>query len=412
MKRFILMSLLALSVLLCLEAQLTIDGQIRPRAEFRNGYKKSQTVMGESPEFVVSQRSLIGLSFKNSISGHISFQDVRTWGESAVKKDNPSVLLKEAWIEIPTGKFSFKIGRQILKYDNQRILAATNWNQVGTQHDLLLVKYKNNKFTSHLGLAYNNESASNYFEDYYPVPYYKALGLVWIHFPVAGKADLSLLGVTDLNAVENTKSTYYQRYTFGGNLGLKPVDAFSFHTTFYLQRGKNPTGQKVKAYLWATRATYDVTKASSIFAGTDLISGDDPGNAAATTHKFDILYGSRHKYFGSMDYFPLSQSGIFDGFAGTGFNLAEKYKLEFSLHNFFLPQDYTTTAAPEGKLDPYLGTELDVSLTFNLSKDTQLLFLHGLMFGTSSMDVVKGGTHDKLSNYAVLQLTWTPSFSL
>lgn len=410
MKRFYLI-LFFISVSYMLFSQLTIDGEIRPRSEFRNGYNKTQSYDGLSPEYLTSQRTALGVLYtQNNIIGKITFQDVRTWGESEPKKDSATLHLKEAWIAVPIGDAVIIIaGRQIIKYDNQRILAWTNWNQIGTQHDIVQIQYKKDKLQAHLGLGYNNESAGDYGEDYYPVPYYKSLQYLWINYKFSDNMSTSLLSVADINAKNDTKDTYYARFTYGGTLKYNPIESLNTNTTFYYQSGRTPTGIEVGAYMFTTRLDYSLMEKAGIFAGLDLYSGHDPNNAPKKSNFFDRLYGAKHKYLGYMDYFPTNKNGIMDIFGGINYKAGKKLSAELGLHTFMLPHDFTNPDDGE-KLDSYLGFETDIAANYKIAKSLKLSFIYGMLFGTKSMDVVKGGDHKTMNNFAMLMLTFKPSF--
>lgn len=394
-------------------SQAIFDTEIRPRSEFRNGYKKTQISDGDIPEFVITQRSVLGLSYESTgISSRFSLQDVRTWGESPVKNDNATLHIKEMWLEFPLMDFfHLKVGRQILKYDDQRILAATNWNNVGTQHDILLLKLKNKDLKAHLGVAYNNETGKEDFESYYPVPLYKAMSFLWINHSLASNLNISLLGVADWNSIPNTSDHYYRRFTYGGTLKYKNHDKWRASTTFYLQEGENKAGVPVEAYLYALRVHYRFTKGSSVYGGIDIYSGNDPNASSGKTRRFDRLYGAKHKYFGVMDYFPSGNTGIRDIIGGTTIGAGPRGNIDLSLHLLSLPHDYTESISGN-KIDRYLGTEVDLKFDYKISEELKLGLQHGVMFGTSSMDVIKGGDHNRFNNFGTVFITYKPKFEL
>ena len=53
--------------------------------------------------------------------------------------------------------WSTKLGRQVLSYDDQRILGGLDWAQQGRNHDAALLKYKKNKFALDFALAFNQD---------------------------------------------------------------------------------------------------------------------------------------------------------------------------------------------------------------------------------------------------------------
>lgn len=393
--------------------QLTLDAAIRPRAELRNGYKNTQAIPGEYPEFVVTQRTGLGMHYKSIIAGYLHFQDVRTWGDAPVKQDVPGVLLKEGWLHIPiAGKFSTKVGRQILKYDDQRILAATNWNQVGTQHDVVLMKYVSDKIDVHVGAAYNNEEPSDDFEAHYPLPHYKAMFLGWCQYRFNDRLWVSVLVVSDWHAKDSTKHTYHKRFTGGGSFRYETPTGIKLNGTAYLQGGQSPSGQRINAYMATLKVVYSATTKHDWFVGVDAFSGKDPNQPGEYQKVFNRLYGARHKYLGYMDYFPESNHGILDLNGGLYWQINEKAKLEFAVHAFWLPHDYTLPEPPNEKISQYLGTEFDLQIQHKVTDDLHISFIQSMMLGTHSLDIVKGGSHSEFSSFAMFMLSWKPVFTI
>ena len=62
-------------------AQLTISGELRPRAEYRNGYK-TLTPNDVDAALFVSQRTRLNTKYiTDDYTFFLSFQDVRVWGD-------------------------------------------------------------------------------------------------------------------------------------------------------------------------------------------------------------------------------------------------------------------------------------------------------------------------------------------
>ncbi|MFV0539613.1 MAG: hypothetical protein ACK5MZ_00040 [Aestuariibaculum sp.] len=69
-------------------AQLTIDAELRPRFEYRHGYKSLFPDNAEPAAFV-SQRTRLNTGFiKDKYSFYLSLQDVRVWGDAAQLSEN------------------------------------------------------------------------------------------------------------------------------------------------------------------------------------------------------------------------------------------------------------------------------------------------------------------------------------
>ena len=139
---------------------VVIDGEIRPRTEYRDGYGKPLLTTNDPGVFTI-QRTRLGMTFTSGLlTTQITLQNARTFGQAANASDVASTSIYEAWGEmllVPGG--SFKIGRQTLKYDDNRLFSAPPWSNTGTTHDVGILKYNINNFQAHVGLAYNNNSA-------------------------------------------------------------------------------------------------------------------------------------------------------------------------------------------------------------------------------------------------------------
>ncbi|MEM8901855.1 MAG: alginate export family protein, partial [Bacteroidota bacterium] len=143
-------------------AQLTISAQVRPRAEYRDGFKTPANTLDEAAYFV-EQRSRLTFDWVDSTyEVRLSFQDIRFWGESSqiVKQEDGNTFLNEAWIlyKVNPG-LKLKVGRQAISYDNQRILGALEWAQQARRHDAVLAMFTNKKKSVdlHLGAAFNQD---------------------------------------------------------------------------------------------------------------------------------------------------------------------------------------------------------------------------------------------------------------
>jgi hypothetical protein len=153
------------TLLICLvsyraQAQFTLSAEVRPRSEFRNGFK---TLTDDSMEaaFFTEQRSRLYLDYLNEdYKFKLAFQDIRIWGESPqiFKEELGKTFISEAWGQYYVkSEFSVKAGRQIISYDNERLLGGLEWAQQGRRHDALLLMYEGleNKTKLHVGFAYN-----------------------------------------------------------------------------------------------------------------------------------------------------------------------------------------------------------------------------------------------------------------
>jgi hypothetical protein len=180
--------------------QTTIDAEFRPRTEFREGYRKplSDTL---NPAFVTSQRTRFNADYKSKIlNARISLEDSRIWGNTDLKSNITKTAIYEAWFEyLITSGLSLQMGRQPLKYDDNRLFSSPAWSNSGVAHDVLVLKYKSPLIAIHSGFAYNNskDTLMNVAYTYNPKQNYKALGYFWISKQIYKGTTLSAIGICD-----------------------------------------------------------------------------------------------------------------------------------------------------------------------------------------------------------------------
>jgi hypothetical protein len=168
----------------CASAQISLIGQLRPRAEYRDGYGTLEPKTAKPAGFV-SQRARLIFNYKSSrVIFQTSLQDVRVWGQDASSisnTDGNKLFVHEAWAELilsnkkdtsfkksPFDYLGLKIGRQELVYDDERLLGGFDWQQQGRRHDAAVLKMLHKGFQVDLGAAYNqNTDAINYNGTYY-----------------------------------------------------------------------------------------------------------------------------------------------------------------------------------------------------------------------------------------------------
>jgi len=378
-KIFIKVLLLAAIVApqLTLAQTIVIDGEIRPRTEFRDGYVKP-LLQTNDPGVFTTQRTRLGMTFTSGLlTTQITLQDARTFGQAANASDVASTGIYEAWAEmLLVSGGSFKIGRQALNYDDKRLFSSPVWSNTGTAHDVGLFKYNINDFQAHLGFAYNNNSAISSESYYTAMTKYRYLNYLWLSKDIIDGLNISAIGidegVQDTTGTKNTTTNYlktrmYHSYTFGGNLKFQsdscPVSALA---TAYFQAGKNATGQTLNGKLLALKVDYKFFDFLSANIDTDYLSGDANGITNGTQSNFKKLYGADHNFNGVMDYWdsPLSQ-GLLDYYSGVTGKIGKKLTLEGAYHVF--NGEYSGKNKKGIAFGKNLGSEFDVIATYKIN---------------------------------------------
>ena len=418
-KQYIILGLLLISIQF-VQAQFTLDGEFRPRTEYRNGFG---TLIADDADagFGVSTRIRLNAGYSvDAYKFYLSFQDIMVWGENRQilpNDQNNSFAVFQAWSELNLGKgFSTKLGRQVISYDDQRIFGGLDWAQQGRNHDAALFKYKKGKFIADLGLAFSQDysnptgfinsgtayNTSGFFS--YKTMQYVYLKQSWNSF--SGSLLLLNNGFQNFDTDNNADGTSNLQ-TIGTHLNYKK-GSFGVAANAFLQTGERQNEVDVKgAYLLGLDLSYKVSPKVGLGAGVEIISGNDAD--AGETGAFFPLYGTNHKFNGFMDYFYVGNHansvGLFDVHVSANFKLGETSSLLVKALNFSGEQDL-----PSGEKS--LGTELDLVFKKQF-KGYALVLGYSQMFESEGMYELKGVAEDVadgMQNWAWAMLVVKPKF--
>jgi Alginate export len=373
--------------------------QMRPRYEYRNGFK-GLMLDSELPTSFVTQRTRLNLNFKQEkITAKLTFQNIRTWGDvkTTTNDDKNGVMLFEAWGQYNFNEnWSTRIGRQVLSYDNQRIFGEIDWIQQGQSHDALLISYKKAKSQLDLGAALNADSEALYRDLY--VTNYKNMQYAWYHTNFSS-LQMSLLALNTGFQYEepitaDLKVDYMQ--TFGTFLKYKK-NKLDADLSIYAQTGKGKLiteNSTVSAYNIGLNLNYTFTEKLKAGIGYELLSGKDQTDTSNKIKSFNPIFGTNHAFNGLMDYFYVGNYkntvGLQDIFLKLNYT-SNKWKFNVSPHVFMTAADVINPIVPTKTMDSYLGTELDLVASYQLHKNISISAGYSQMFGSDTMEVLKTG---------------------
>lgn len=437
------------------KAQFTATGQIRERTELRAGQGTLQKE-GDKAALFNSQRARLNIGFTGyRFKVFMALQDVRVWGQDAssinrtTTEANNGILLHEAWGEIMLNdtistvqNLSLKIGRQEISYDDQKVLGGLDWLQQGRRHDAIVFKFANEGWIADVGAAFNQNKEGNTGTVYNGVPTaYGAgtngIGTMYKSFQYAylGKkfsfGDISFLffkddfnkytSVTSGTPAVTTKvygEGVWSRNTTGFYFNTNPTRKINIAGSLYHQGGHDKDGRSVSANLASITSTLQVGRKLFVGPGIDYLSGTDGTKAVTATSQsnlFDPLYGTPHKFWGSMDYFyaanGFGKQGLLNYFFKAKYNMRDNLTLQIDVHGF--QSANTLSNGTGGELDSYLGTEVDMLVKYNLTKMINIEAGYSVMKATNSMAsaAVKNVTNPDLSpQFAYVMLNIKPNF--
>ncbi|MGB7784816.1 MAG: alginate export family protein [Salinimicrobium sp.] len=383
--------------------------QLRPRLEFRNGYK-NLLFEDQDPATFISQRSRLTLGYKNEkLLVKLAAQNIHVWGDVPTMrlKDNNGIALFEAY-----GQYSFnedffvRLGRQVLSYDNQRILGEVNWAQQGQSHDAALLSWQpaeNSRLD--LGFAYN-APAETLAEVPYAVNSYQNLQFAWYHLEF-GKSGLSLLAMnTGYEDPADQEVDYLQ--TFGGFYKFNSRK-FAADASAYGQTGKR-LDRDLSAFYAGANLNYAISGIWKVGAGAEYLSGTNMDENSGDLNSFTPLFGTNHAFNGFMDYFYVGNHqntvGLVDLYGKVTYS-APKFELSVIPHAFSSAATIIDPSA--GEMDKYLGTEVDLAGSWKVAKDFSVAMGYSQMFATDSLELLKGGDAGASQNWAWLMVNFNPT---
>ncbi len=400
------------SIISIASAQFEIQGVIRPRFEYRNGYSTLRSD-STSPATFISQRTRINFLYKkDKIETKLSIFDFRVWGDQVWKKDIASIGLNEAWAKIKINNlWSVKFGRQQLKYDNSRLISPVNWNQIGAAHDALKIKYKNKEWLADFLSAWNQSFQNKFGTDYaFSGSFYKTLNI----FRISKR--FNKISVTSLNIADGFQDiinpeTQHFRFTCGIISSYKNEN-FKITGRAFSQTGKLQTGQNIRAFYSNLDFCYIISDKIKITAGNEIKSGNNALDSMTAANKaFDILYGARHKFNGRIDYFNIPSTtkgaGLIDSYLKTNVSFKKTANLSAEYHYFMLQNNYIYN---ENVIDKFLGQEIDFVYKQKFSDDISLETGYSYICGSKSLEIIKGGNKNLWNNWFYVMITVNPTF--
>ena len=387
------------------------------RGELRYGgfIEQDETIEGLS-HFVIGRFRLTTDYSRSWLEARVSLQQSGTWGMG-----NGSFCLNEGWVSLKSKKGWFtKIGRQILAYDDERIIGSNDWAMTAPTHDVLKLGYEGQQHKVHLLLAYNqNPENMNGFTFYsggnQP---YKSMQTLWYHYDTPKSelgASLLFMNIGMQGEINDVPKVFFQQLA-GTYITFKPK-YFLAEGAFYYQFGTEEHGIPLSAFMGSLKLTAKPRDSYSIYAGYDYLSGDKyfavphDGNIGVVFHDkargFNPLYGSHHEFYGAMEFFYVSTyvgnftPGLQNAYLGYTFN-------PYKTLNFNLAGHYYAMATKLPKVDQFLGLAAEFSANYTFTDYISAECGYSYMYGTKTMKFLKRVSDDQQLHWAYLMVVINP----
>lgn len=411
--------ILIVVLLLCTvvsSAQVRIGAEFRPRMEYRHGYRTLSS-KGEEGIFLTTQRTRLSIAFaKDDLETYLSFQDLRVWGQDRDGVRDGAVGLYEGWFKWALAdRFSIKVGRQEIEYDDSRLISISDWRVPARSHDALLTEWlsADSTLTLQVTLAINADREA-LFADYYDVNNYKNMQIIWLNKRLSA-GEYSLVGLRTGYQQADTSLAYLQ--TVGGyfNYDFKPVFV---EGSYYAQFGDDASDRSVWAQMISFTAGIKYRKTQSIAGGIDLLTGSGTEDQLATSGKFgsfDPVFARRHRMFGTQDMFYAGgfemPAGLLDLFLKWSSKMNDRWKINVTWHVFNTQTRLVNMETSIVENEKYLGQEVDLKLNYVANKWLKLELGYSQFFASNTMVVLKQrGSKSAVSNFAYLTFSCKPSY--
>jgi hypothetical protein len=380
-----------------------VGGQIRPRFEYDARDFNKDT----DPDTFTSLRTRVqfDISLAEGMQAFIQLQDVRFFGEEASPLGDfeaDHFDLHQGYLEVQDlfgQPLSFRLGRQELSFDEERLIGNVDFTPQGQAFDGLRFTYErpsdqwdffamkiNDGVARGLTPIGNSEGDDVNFYGIYarvkPVPTHILSGyFLWLE--------------------DEPKDT--DRFTTGarleGNLG-----PFSYRGEAYYQFGQAGS-QDIRAFLIGLRGTYTVESIykPSFTLWYDYLSGDD--NLEDNKIKvFDTLFATNHRFYGFMDIFlniprDTGNRGLQDVAIKFSMIPHKTTRLFLDLHQFFL-------AEKDDRGENNLGQEIDLVIPYLFRRRMEISFGYSHFFIGKALEDIKGSNDDADWAYVMLDLNF------
>jgi len=440
----LLFTILLFSIITTANAQFKIDAQFRLRGQALHGYKTPVSKDADAA-YHVGQRTRLNLRYDTKkYSTLLSFQDVRVWGDANIVngtgvagKNGNNIDIYEAWVNFKLNTNSnLKLGRQELKYDDQRHISWRNWWNSGQTYDAATYTYNNKKtgWRFDLSLSYNSKKedilgnnysdGTDYFGSVNPI---QTQNFIYVKKNFNPKIYLSFLAITAGYQNEVNPKTLYMTNTEGFHLNYnatkKGSNGIFGIANAFIQNGKNINGNDINANMLTAQLGYRMMhKKLEIAAKIEHLSGHDAkkyndNDYNDVVHTYNLLNGGRHPYYeGYLDWFVLPKSTHNAGLVNINFRVNYKASakdiiwLEYSNVSSATSIYKGINGSDREYYNKALASTFDLTYTRKINKDIK--WLNGFSYGipTDDFNAIKGITESGENFFFYSMVIFTPKF--
>lgn len=381
----------------------------------------------------IRERTRLTVNYKQPfLEVQITAQHAGVWGSAG----GGSFSLSDAWAKVDYKGAFMQLGRQPLTYDDERVIGLDDWSMTGAWHDALKLGYEGFGHKIHLWGAYNQnfentDGGTRYLNG---SQVYKNMEGLWYHYDFPRWFSGSLLFLNTglqsamLDSVgQREDKTYYQqmlgtywRFHYDANANANAHWWIDIDASFYYQLGKTEGNVPINAWMAAVDFRAKANDWIQFNTGYFHLSGDENYTVPPVggmglqrytqDHSFNLLHGSKHQFYGAMDFFYLKSfyggysPGLQDWHIGTTFTYKDQLSVKAQYHNL------ATSVQVKNAPTLMLGHELELIANYQPLKWMTVQAGYTFMQGTKTMEMVKRASDRNQSHWVYLMLVFNPTF--
>ena len=394
--------------------QITIGGQARFRAEYRDPVSYTDTPASREDDDIYLSR--LRLNFKFSVNDDLDVfiqpQDQRTFGdEAAVLSDEQNLDLHQGYVDLRKlgiDPVSVRVGRMELAYGDQRLVSPLDWSNIARAWDGIKARYDHGPaWIEGFATVIKEGAGAEDDQDFYGL--YASYVDIQDH-----EFDVYVFGRElndNLQPSETVPAFVNDRRdaTFGARLKGKAA-GFDYTAEGMLQRG---TVGEDDIEAWAAALTlgytFDIDWKPRLGLEYAHASGD-PDPTDGTIETFDPLFPFGHLYQGTLDIMGFKNLREFVVYLKA--SPTDTLTLHADLHVFRLDEDVDAWYQDAGTVirrdatgnaGDEVGEELDLHARLSVGKNVKFWGGWSRFFAGSFVDDTPGPHRDM--NWVFLQMT-------